>query len=308
MSRTFRAVLAVSAVVVLAACGTQSAATGSATTTGASSTTGASTGARGAQTPKQRAEAEAAALLKAFVPPPGATRLTGPPNLPGGVLKTPSSFLVSAYEARGLMFWEAPGAPQAVLAWEVAHVAKRFTLGDASGGRFHWDRMFQLPAIPGVINGRDMVVEVASMGNGKTGIRVDSEVAWQPARLASTMVPPTAKVVTISRGRDYSQHPKPAPAPVTITNPTVVRELAALINALPISPLDDAAVSCPPGIATSLELTFRAKAGGRPLAQVQTDQACGMTDLTMPGKRLLGLNNPSDQRILALAGLHWQPS
>jgi hypothetical protein len=308
MSRAFRVLLAASAVMALAACGHQSSTTEAAGAAGAANATGAAAGAAGAQTPKQRAEAESAALLRAFVPPPGATRLAGPPDLPGGVLKNPVTVLVNATQARGLMFWEAPGEPQAVLAWEVAHIAKRFTLGDADFGPPAWDRMFQLPPVPGVITSQDMVVEVASMGNGKTGIRVDSEVAWQPARLASAKVPSAAKVVTISMDLDFAPTYKHAPAPVTITNPAIVRGLAALVNALSVSPFNDTAANCPAPFGVGLELTFRAKPSGQSLAQAQTDQPCGVTVFTIPGDKPLSLNNATDQRILAVAGLHWKLS
>jgi hypothetical protein len=36
-------------------------------------------------------------------------------------------------------FWEAPGSPQALLAWEQAHLTGRFTLGDADFGPPAWD-------------------------------------------------------------------------------------------------------------------------------------------------------------------------
>ena len=72
-------------------------------------------------------------------------------------------------------FWRAPGQPQAVLAWEQAHLPRRFTPGDEDFGPPSWDRTFSLAPIPGVLNARDLVVEVAGAGNGLTAIRVD---AW----------------------------------------------------------------------------------------------------------------------------------
>ena len=61
------------------------------------------------QTLRQRAEADAAAILRSFAVPPGGHRLAGPPNLPGGVLKSPISYLVAAWEVHVTDFWEAPG-------------------------------------------------------------------------------------------------------------------------------------------------------------------------------------------------------
>src|SRR6266496_338446 len=61
--------------------------------------------------------------------------------------------------------WPAPGQPQAVLAWEQARLPRRFMPGDSDFGPPSWDRTFSLPPIPGVLNGRDMVVEVTGAGN-----------------------------------------------------------------------------------------------------------------------------------------------
>jgi hypothetical protein len=302
MRRTFRwtllawTLLAATVAVAIAACGTQSA-----------TTTGGASGTAGAQTPKQRAEADAAAMLRAFVPPPGAKRLSGPPDLPGGVLKRPITYLGDATQANGVVFWEAPGDPQALIAWEEAHIAKRFTLGDADFGPPAWDRMFQLPPIPGVLTSRSIVMEAASMGGGETGIRVDAEVGWQPPRTASTKIPPTATVVTIAEQPNFSPNHKRLPTPVTITDQKVVRKLVALINALPISPLNNVAVSCPATMGIGLDLTFRAKPGGQVLAQALTGQACaGGVALILHGTKSIALNRASDKQILDLAGLRWK--
>lgn len=131
-------------------------------------------------TARERAVAEAAAILRAFVVPPGGHRLPKAPD----VLQVPSSTLVSITLVDDVSFWRAPGQPQAVLAWEQAHLSRRFTPEDADFGPPSWDRTFSLSPIPGVLNARDLVVEVAGVGNGQTAIRVDAQVSWQPPRPA----------------------------------------------------------------------------------------------------------------------------
>ena len=149
------------------------------------------------ETLRQRAEADAAAILRSFAVPPGGHRLAGPPNLPGGVLKTPVSYLVATWEVHLTGFWEAPGDPQALLAWEQARLKGRFTLGDADFGPPAWDRGFEL-APEGALVTRELDVEVASAGDGRTGIRVDAWVAWQPPRSAVSQIPSAAGTVTIA--------------------------------------------------------------------------------------------------------------
>ena len=257
---------------------------------------------------KPRAEAAAAALLADFVPPPGARRLAGPPNLPGGWEQHPQSSLVSNSMVDEAAFWEAPGDPQSLLSWEQARLTgKRFTLGDADFGPPSWDREFDLPAA-GALTTRELIVEVVGAGNGQTVIRLDADVAWQPSRPPDDLVPDAAHLVTISELAGGSPQAKPPPAPVTITDPALVRRLAAFVDSLPVSPLNNEAVSCPAAFGASLQLAFRARTGGPVVALVQTDQACGMVDLTVTGQRLLGLENNAnvDRQILAIASLPWK--
>jgi hypothetical protein len=258
--------------------------------------------------PKQQAEAAAAAILAEFVPPAGAHRLAGPPKLPDGLEQQPKSFLVSNSLVDEAAFWEAPGDPQSLLSWEQAHLTgKRFTLGDASFGPPSWDREFDLPTA-GVLTNRELIVEVVGTGTGRTAFRLDADVAWQPSRPSDDVVPNAARVVTISELFVGNPQAKRPPAPVTITDPAVVGRLATLVDSLPVSQLSNIAVSCPAGFGSGIQLAFRTRAGGPVVVQVQTDQACGMVGFTVTGHRPLGLENNVnvDQQILTIASLPWK--
>jgi hypothetical protein len=260
------------------------------------------------QSTRQQAEAAAAALLADFVPPPGARRLAGPPDLPDGREQHPQSSLVSNSMVDEAAFWEAPGDPQSLLSWEQARLTgMRFTVGDADFGPPSWDREFDLPAA-GVLTNRELIVEVVGAGNGQTAIRLDADVAWQPSRPPDDLVPNAARVVTISELASGNPQAKRPPAPVTIAGRTVVGRLAAFVDSLPVSQLNNEAVSCPAVFGVSLQLAFRARTGGPVVALVQTDQACGMVDFTVTGQRPLGLesNTNVDRQILAIASLPWK--
>lgn len=258
------------------------------------------------ETLKQRAAKDAAAILTTFAVPPGGRRLAGPPSLPGGLLKTPITFLGSTWDVLVTAFWEAPGSPQALLAWEQAHLPRRFTLGDADFGPPAWDRDFQL-APEGALITREMVVEVASAGGGQTGIRVDAWVAWQPPRPVGSLIPPAARTVTIAELYNGAPAPGSLPAPVTITEPATVRKLAAVIDGLPLSTLP-ADVPCPFSLHRYLSLTFRARPGGPALAIAQTGQQCDAVALTVRGEQQSPLQNQDtlDPQIIKLAGLPWK--
>ena len=254
-------------------------------------------------TARERAVAEAAAILRAFAVPPGGQRLPAAPD----VLKFPSSTLVSTALVDDVSFWRAPGRPQAVLAWEQAHLPRRFTPEDADFGPPSWDRTFSLAPVPGVLNARDLVVEVAGAGHGQTVIRVDAQVSWQPPRPALERVPPAARVVTITQLPSLDPHAGRPPAPVTITGLAVVRRLAALVDSLQLSTIGPAA-SCPPPLGGGIQLTFLARAGGPPLAVAQGPGACGTVQFSVGGQPqpALQITGSFIPRVLRLAGLNWK--
>jgi hypothetical protein len=255
--------------------------------------------------PGQIARIQAAALLADFVPPPGAQRLAAAPAIDGGVLDQPTSTIVSSAQVDQVAFWVAPGQPQALLAWEQAHLPRAFTPGDSDSGPSSWDRMFQLAPVASVITDAELVVKVASAGGGQTGIRVDAEVAWQPPRPASTFVPSTARVVTLAEVALADPHPK-LPRPVTVTSEPVVRQLVTLVNGLRLSTVGVA--SCPASIGTTLLLTFRARPGGPALAVAEGPEPCGTVLLALYGKNqpALQITDSFTGDVLHAAGLHWQ--
>jgi hypothetical protein len=254
-------------------------------------------------TPRERAVADAAAILKAFAVPPGAQRLPKSPD----ALKVPITTVVSTTLVDDVSFWRVPGQSQAVLAWEQAHLPRRFTPGDADFGPPSWDRTFSLSPIPGVLNARDLVVEVAGGDKGQTVIRVDAQVSWQPPRPGSDRVPSAARVVTITQLPSLDPHARRPPAPVTITGPAVVRRLAALVDSLQLSTIGPDA-SCPAAFGRGIRLTFLAGTGGPPIAVAQGPAACGTVQFTAGGKRqpALQLTNSFIPQVLKLAGLHWK--
>jgi hypothetical protein len=188
--------LALTACATVQSSGATRSQTSSAARGSASAATDDATDATG-ETLRQRAEADAAAILRSFAVPPGGRRLGGPPNLPGGALKSPISYLGATWEVHVTGFWEAPGNPQSLLAWEQAHLTARFTLGDADFGPPAWDREFDL-APEGALVTRQLSVEAASAADGQADIRVDAWVAWQPPRPAGSLIPPAARTVTIA--------------------------------------------------------------------------------------------------------------
>ena len=312
--RNARAVAALSAVAALALAGCAVAHPVGKTTgaTGPARTTVTPTRStpRPAASPHQRAEADAAAILASFAVPAGATKVPAAPSADKGALKTAIQIPGTPDLVDKADWWLAPGTPRQVLAWETKHVPHRYssegtaTVTGPPGHEQIQSDMFSLPNITGVLDSRELVVEVVQDGD-KTAIRVDAQVTWQPAVPASEKVPAAAKAVTISIDLGLNQHGKKPPKPVTITDPAKVSKLRALINSLPLTP--PGMFSCPAGFGDGLIMTFRARPGGPALA-VATDllSGCPMVTLTIGGKSEPALSGLSGPQILKIAGLPWK--
>jgi hypothetical protein len=266
--------------------------------------------ARAAAGPEQRAEADAAAILASFAVPSGATKVAAAPPVDKGALKTAIQIPGTPDLVDKASWWLAPGKPQQVLAWETKHVPHQYsfegtgTVGSSGGVVSIRSDMFSLPDITGVLDSRELVVEVVQDG-AKTAIRVDAQVTWQPGVPAGEKVPAAAKAVTLSMNPGMNQTAKKPPEPVTITSPAKVGELRALINSLPLTQPGD--FHCPIELGDSLKLTFRARTGGAALA-VATEilSGCGGMDLTIGRKSEPELAGASGTRILGIAGLPWK--
>jgi hypothetical protein len=250
--------------------------------------------------PKQRATADASAILGEFVPPPGAVRLAKQPKLPGGA---GSMILNSTAQADDAGYWRVRGAATALLAWEKAHVSRSFSRQDMLIGPPSWSTVYSLPAVPGVLPVREMNVQVYDVGGGVSVIVADAMVSWQPPRPAAEVIPASVTVVTIAAS-EAGVWPG-NPAPVTITSVPVVRRLAALVNGLPVS---TAGLGVPCSMAIGFTLTFRAVAGGPAVAVAAGPAECGVVHLRLGGQDEPDLQPPGSYAatVLKIAGLRWK--
>jgi hypothetical protein len=223
-----------------------------------------------AQSPSQRAEADAATILAAFVVPPGARKLPGAPSGQASQLKDMAGYTPSPNRVAKDGFWQVKGHPQQVLSWTGSHVGRSHTSeGIATNlpvpGRPEtiWSQAYVLPPVPAVEDTRQLTVEVEDAGNGQTAIRVDAEVYWLPPHAASEMVPAAATAITLSVIPNGNLNKKP-PQPETITSPAAVHRITAMVNSLSAFPPGPRECSFNQG--TELVLTFLAAQRGRVLA------------------------------------------
>jgi hypothetical protein len=267
-------------------------------------------------TPRQRAHDDALAILKSFAVPPGSRRVQSPPLVSGGVLRQPAQTPAAQDLVDQAAWLIAPSTPGSVLGWEERHIPREFKLDGAvttdgpPGVQPTLTDTFSLPPVAGVLDSRQLLVEVVRDGDG-TAIRVDAQVTWLPVRPASERIPARSATVTIALNLGLLHVKKRPPQPVTITDPAKVSQLAALINGLPLTA--PGIKHCGNDIADNLTLTFRASPQGPPLAvAVANLSGCEGVGLTIGGKPQPGLDGVLPDgaaialQILTTADLNWQ--
>jgi len=268
----------------------------------------AATTARIVQSPRQLAGSDAASMLADFRPPPGAVR-SGP--IAVQVLSAPPEQSATPDAVLRTAWWRTDGKPGKVLAWVRAHLADGFTV-DANGAssgpsadQMQFDQ-FDLPAVPGVLTERWLLVSVAQDDSAdRTAIRVDAEVNWELAKSPDERIPSAAKVVTITPVAGLRPLPA-ADRPVTITDRAKVAKIAAAIDGLPLFPRG--ALFCPADYGRSMVLTFRAKLSGPVLAEVTSQTGgCDAVTVTIGGRSMpaLGDGIELEHQVVGIAGLRW---
>lgn len=247
-----------------------------------------------AQSNQQLAIRDARALLKRLVLPPAATASAVEPAGDGGLLAHPA---VGAATTPAIVdrhgWWRVPMRMESLLAFVESH-RPRGSRQTAAGetGRFGKPTSefvtFTWPAVAGRLGTRALVVELAGLPAGETGVRADAEVVWIIPRPLSEQIPSGARELDVSVARPG----QPPSSAFTFTDSAKIKQIAALIDRLPI--VQPGAVACPdqPADAARIAFTFRtgSKPAGTPLAQAsELDDpnapatACDAMTLTIRG-------------------------
>jgi hypothetical protein len=242
---------------------------------------------------KQRAAADSASMLAQFAPPPGAKKLTKAPAAAAKLLAHPTFTTGSFDSVHAVAWWQAPGAPELLLAWEEGNIPSKFQIYPIPQPAIDpvpSDTYF-LPPVTGVLSTRALVVAMASAGHGQVAIRVDAEVDWQPPRPAAEVAPATAKSVTIAETCQPRAKCIPPMKSITITSADLINHIAEVLNELAVFP-PGIFLKCPPPTAHALTVTFRRAGGGAPLFVAVNTGQCGSVLVTMNGKTQLPLADP----------------
>ena len=127
---------------------------------------------------------------------------------------------------------------------------------------------------------------------------------------AHVAIPAAAQTLTLSLNYGGNADGRKPPAPVTVTSPAKVSEVARLVAGQPPQQ-PPGPISCPASDGKALTLVFRADPGGPAVATAVLGlDGCEFTDLTVSAKyRSLGEYGSARSmatRVLQAAGLAWK--
>ena len=224
-------------------------------------------------TPTQRtaeenraAAAHDAATRLGLTPLPSGAAVSSSDPTAGGALGMPAQSMATPDLVDLTRWWLVPGQPDATFAFIKSHPPKNskpsaigfFTTGSGVMVRFIG---FQWQPQPGVTDSRTLLVEETAAPNGQTAVRADAEVVWVLPRPASEQIPSDARLLTVSVRR-AGKHV----TSVTVSKPSTVRRLAAVIDSLETVQPYTTSCSQPVRNGPKISFSFRATRTGPPLA------------------------------------------
>lgn len=188
---------------------------------------------------------QATALLREFVPPPGAYRIRNAPGSTGG---WPLGEVVDRHH-----FWAVPKTLD-VAAYLAAHPVRGVQARRSEDGPhvFSWELSW-----PSQGASRRLLTVVAIPRHRRATLRVDAKVVWIYPRSPSEKVPAGVRQITIRAPKIH----------LKVTDRATVERVVRWFDALPVSP-PGVAVPCGPILGADIMLSFRS-AGGRPLARAE---------------------------------------
>lgn len=224
------------------------------------------------------AESLARRLLATVSLPPGSVQLA---HAPDPLLQQSAQVQLSNDRVVRTEFWMVPEGSGAFGRWTRSSPAPGLTQFESGTGYYGTQGLehslaWQLaPVPPGVIQAT-LVYGFAAIGHSRTGLRVDAEVIWRPARPRGSLIALSDRFAELRWVR-FGTNPERGVVP--ISDPQLLRRLITAVNALPAVP--GGVESCPASLLQTT-LTFFARRGGAPGA-VLSYSGCGQFMLTGPG-------------------------
>lgn len=235
--------------------------------------------------PQVAAQADAAALLVAFRPPPGATRLPAKPTAVPSLLDSPAMLPTDQGLVVRTEWWTVGGTPEQALAWVDGHESVASSgsgrSADGAGGTVAYKTFERTPTAQ--LDTRTLLVSAVAYGS-RTLLRVDAEDVPVPPRPTGLKVPGDVSrlVVRAQPGLGTVGSPAPWTVLATVTDAQQLRRISGLLDGLPEEV--PGVRSCPADTGGRLRLDFYAGTATTPVATAVGDHSgCQGVTLTVKG-------------------------
>jgi hypothetical protein len=208
----------------------------------------------------RRAAVQDARQLLAGVTPPAGAVLQSSGTAIGAHARLLTAALASAVAYRT---WTVPDDPASVLAFAQAHLPPGSTVvGSGYGGRPITQSVTRSwPAVPGILDGRWLVIEVTARPDGTTRLHAEGQSQWVITRPKAEHIPAGVREVDVTEGW-------PGKAPFLsrrVTRRLDVHRLVTLFNSLGI--VQPVGINCPSeSVGPVVEVGFRASTTGETVA------------------------------------------
>lgn len=259
-------------------------------------------------------ERDVAARIAAFPRMAGLIRLRGPliggPRIADPWYGDPGPNQVVRTE-----WFEYPGPMHdVIMSFGAAKVAGQSPSGQTGFSDDGFGVFWQWPDLPPVTVWRSAWVSATRNGDGVL-LRIDADAYWMPVRPPDLAIGPrVASVAVVVQTKEPGMGDPSVPArtfgPTTITDPTRVGAVVALVNTFDMAVPVPRPISCPIDFGGSMRVDFTDRAG-RPLYRLtMTLSGCRSISLTRtdgPTTRLWAPVDGGDpaNEILSLLGLDW---
>jgi hypothetical protein len=245
------------------------------------------------------------ALLARAQPPPGARAL---PGRPPAALAHATELQAGRPSAARHRLWRVAGPASAAYAFEARHMpAGMVWAGSGQGG----DRgtvteqsvSYRLSRLPAGVAAAGLTMTVAPAGADAAVLRADAQVLWYPPRSAAEYVPASMRAATVTA---TVFGPRPRTVARTVTVPSVVRRLAAMLNGVHAA-IAGAFASCP-AYQASYRIAFAVSARAAPYL-VMNATTCPELAVTAGGHPQPALQMPAGLLVLLhrVTGVAAQP-
>ena len=141
---------------------------------------------------------------------------------------------------------------------------------------------FAWPALPGVLSTRSLVVTVAQLPHGSTGLRADAQVVRVTPRPESERILAGARRLSVRVTSELKGNLAPQ-RPFSVASAKRIERIVALLNSLPAA--QPGVRSCPDDPGIRVRLAFYPKDARSPSAVATADPyGCGGVQLTIGGR------------------------